>query len=332
MILLCYGTRPEWIKLKPLIKRMKRKNVEFKVLFTGQQKDIAEQTSADYMHSIPDGEGNRLDKIIVSCLSMPESFFSGIKRVLIQGDTATAFGLALAAFHRKLEVIHLEAGLRTYDKNNPYPEETYRQMISRIADLHLCPTTSNVQNLMNESVDGHIARTGNTAIDNLVENYITSKETNLVLITLHRRENHDIMDKWFTEINQLAIDNPELNFVLPIHPNPNVQKHKDLLTNVKVINPLPHEELIRMIAESKLIITDSGGIQEEGSFFNKRLIVCRKVTERPESLLLTSFLCENPKELSTLFNKVINIKIANHKCPYGDGNAAREIVELLRYV
>lgn len=332
MILVCYGTRPEWIKIKPLIKQMKRKKVKFKVLFTGQQKDIAEGSEADYTHSIPDGYGNRLDRIIISCLSMPESFFSGITRVLVQGDTATAFGLALAAFHRKIEVVHLEAGLRTHDKDNPYPEEVYRQMISRIADLHLCPTTSNVQNLINESVDGHIAKTGNTVIDSLVENYIKPKETDLVLVTLHRRENHDIMDVWFEEINKLAIEHPDLNFVLPIHPNPSVKKHRDLLTHVQVIDPLPHEELLKMIADSKVVITDSGGIQEEGSFFNKKVIVCRKVTERPESLLLTSFLCPYPRELSTLFVKVLNIKLANHKCPYGDGNAAREIVELLDYV
>lgn len=332
MILLCYGTRPEWIKIKPLIKQMKRKKIKFKVLFTGQQKDIAEASEADYTHSIPEGYGNRLDRVVISCLSMPESFFSGIDRVLVQGDTATAFGLALAAFHRKINVIHLEAGLRTYDKHNPYPEEIYRQMISRIADVHLCPTTSNVQNLMNESVDGRIARTGNTAIDNLVENYIKPKDTNLVLVTLHRRENHDIMDQWFKEINQLAINNPDLHFILPIHPNPNVKRHRDLLTNVEVVDPIPHDQLITMIAESKLIITDSGGIQEEGSFFNKKVIVCRKVTERPESLSLTSFLCPDPKELSNLFSKTVNMKIANHRCPYGDGDAAREIVELLQYV
>lgn len=332
MILLCYGTRPEWIKIKPLIKQMRKKKIEFKVLFTGQQKDIAEGSEADYVHAIPDGYGNRLDRIVISCLSMPESFFSGVQRVLVQGDTATAFGIALAAFHRKIEVVHLEAGLRTYDKDNPYPEEVYRQMISRIADLHLCPTKLNVQNLMNESVDGHIARTGNTSIDNLIENYIQPKETGLVLVTLHRRENHDIMDVWFEEINKLAINNTDLKFVLPIHPNPNVIKHRDILTHVKVVDPLPHNQLVQMIADSNVIITDSGGIQEEASFFNKKAIVCRKVTERQESLVLTSFLCPHPRQLSTLFDKILNKKLADHRCPYGDGDAAREIVELLQYV
>lgn len=332
MILLCYGTRPEWIKIKPLIKQMRKKKVKFKVLFTGQQKDIAEVSEADYTYLMGDTTGNRLDAVIKACLSMPDYLFDNVNRVLVQGDTATAFGLALAAFHRKIQVVHLEAGLRTHDKNNPYPEEVYRQMISRIADLHLCPTTFNVQNLMNESVDGRISKVGNTAIDNLVENYIQPRDTKLVLVTLHRRENHDIMDQWFKEVNQLAISNPDLYFVLPIHPNPNVKKHRDILTNVEVVDPIPHDELINMISESKLIITDSGGIQEEASFFNKKVIVCRKVTERQESLTLTSFLCKDPKELSTLFNKLLNMKIADHKCPYGDGDAAREIVELLQYV
>lgn len=332
MILLCYGTRPEWIKIKPLIKQMKKKKMKHKVLFTGQQKDIAESSEADYTHSIADGYGNRLDRVIISCLSLPESFFSGISRVLVQGDTATAFGLALAAFHRNIQVIHLEAGLRTHDKHNPYPEETYRQMISRIADINLCPTTLNVQNLMNESVDGTIARVGNTVIDNLVENYIEPKETNDVLITLHRRENHDIMDQWFKEINQIAINNPDLHFIFPIHPNPNVKKHKDILTHVEIVDPIPHDQLVPMIANAKMIITDSGGIQEEGAFFNKKVIICRKTTERPESLSLASFLCPNPKDLSNLFDKMLNMKIAKHQCPYGDGSAAREIVELLQYV
>ena len=329
MILICYGTRPEWIKIKPVIKEIKKNNIEFKILFTGQQKDIAESLEADYIHSIPDVQSNRLDNIIISCLSMPDYFFNKINKILVQGDTATAFGLSLAAFHRKISVIHLEAGLRTYDKNNPYPEEVYRQMISRIADLHLCPTTSNVQNLINESINDRIVKTGNTSIDNLIQNNIKSKDTNTVLITLHRRENHEIMDQWFKEINNLAIDNSNLKFILPIHPNPNVKKHRDILTNVEVIDPLPHNELIKIIAESKVIITDSGGIQEEGSFFNKKVIVCRKITERPESLLLTSFLCHDPKELNILFNKILNIEIIEHECPYGDGNASKEIVKVL---
>ena len=201
MILLCYGTRPEWIKIKPLIKQMRKKKVKFKVLFTGQQKDIAEVSEADYTYLMGDTTGNRLDAVIKACLSMPDYLFDNINRVLVQGDTATAFGLALAAFHRKIQVVHLEAGLRTHDKNNPYPEEVYRQMISRIADLHLCPTTFNVQNLMNESVDGNISRVGNTAIDNLVENYIQPRDTKLVLVTLHRRENHEIMELWFKSLN-----------------------------------------------------------------------------------------------------------------------------------
>lgn len=332
MILICYGTRPEWIKIKPLIKEMRKNKTKFKVLFTGQQKDIANTSDADYTYLMGDTTGNRLDAIIKSCLSMPDYFFDGIDRVLVQGDTATAFGLALAAFHRKINVIHLEAGLRTYDKNNPYPEETYRQMISRIADLNLCPTTLNVKNLIKESVNGSIAKVGNTVIDNLAENYIQPKETNLVLVTLHRRENHDIMDQWFTEINKLAIQNTDLEFVIPIHPNPNVKKHISILTDVTIIDPVPHDTLIQMIADSKLIITDSGGIQEEASFFNKKAIVCRKVTERPESLSLTSFLCKDPKDLSTLFKDVIDLKLENHPCPYGDGNSARSIVEILQHV
>lgn len=329
MILLCYGTRPEWIKLKPLIKEMRENKIEFKILFTGQQKDIAESSEADHIHIINDDNNNRLDSIIKSCLSLPNNFFENINKIIVQGDTATAFGLALAAFHRKINIIHLEAGLRTYDKNNPYPEEIYRQMISRMADLNLCPTNINVKNLNSEFISGNIVQVGNTVIDNLVSASIKSNETNIILITLHRRENHDIMNEWFEQINNLAKENPNLKFILPIHPNPNVKKHANLLTNVNVIDPVPHNELIQIIADSKLIITDSGGIQEEASFFNKKVIVCRKTTERPESLSLTSFLCYNPKKLIILFNKLINMEIQNYKCPYGEGDSSKQIIKLI---
>lgn len=331
-ILLCYGTRPEWIKIKPLIKELNAKNFNFKVLFTGQQTDIGLGGNPDYIHSILESGSNRLDNIIKSCLSIPDNYFQGINSILVQGDTASAFGLALGAFHRSLKIIHLEAGLRTHNKSNPYPEEVYRQMISRLADIHLCPTQNNMDNLIKESIINNTYVTGNTAIDNLVSLGIRPTKNNIVLITLHRRENHNIIDKWFIEINKLAESNKNLQFILPIHPNPNIQKHKDILTNVKVINPVSHEELISLIASSKLIITDSGGVQEEGSYYNKKIIVCRKLTERTESLSLTNILCKNPKNLSILFNELIMKKVKKVECPYGKGDATQQIVKILSNV
>jgi UDP-N-acetylglucosamine 2-epimerase (non-hydrolysing) len=147
---------------------------------------------------------------------------------------------------------------------------------------------------------------------------------------MHRRENHDKIDLWFTEINELAKRYPELEFILPIHPNPNVQKHKGLLTNVTVINPLGHDDLLELLVKTRLVITDSGGIQEECSFFNKKCLVCRKVTERPESIGITSFLVDSPINLKNIFEEHINNYAVNLQSPYGDGKSAKKICEIIK--
>jgi UDP-N-acetylglucosamine 2-epimerase (non-hydrolysing) len=163
--------------------------------------------------------------------------------VLVQGDTGSALGCALAAHNRKIKIIHLESGLRTYDLNNPYPEESYRQIISRISDINFCPTNLSRENLINEKVSGIIHVVGNTVLDNILTYKDKTHYGNDVLVTLHRRENHDIMDKWFLELNLLSEKYPELNFILPIHPNPNVKKHKHILNKkIKVIDPLTHTD------------------------------------------------------------------------------------------
>ena len=138
------------------------------------------------------------------------------------------------------------------------------------------------------------------------------------------------MDKWFTEINQLAINNPDLEFILPLHPNPNVQKHKHLLTNVKVVKPLTHPELLDILIKSKFVVSDSGGLQEEGTFFNKKVIVCRKTTERPEAISTGHLhLCKSPEDLYKLFEEINQNYYINNKCPYGDGKTSQKLVKLL---
>ncbi len=332
-ILIGYGTRPEFIKVKPLIDKLKGQ-IDFKTVFTGQHIDIINKDyTPDYMLTIPN-ESNRLDSVLISSLNN-EEIFEGITHVLVQGDTTSALSLALAGFHRKVKVIHLEAGLRTYDFNNPYPEEMNRQLIARIADINLCPTDLNVMNLQSENVKGDMHIVGNTGLDSLVEWKTKCEYTNKILITLHRRENHDIIDKWFSEINLLAKSNKDLEFILPIHPNPNVQKWKHLLTNVNVIEPLSHNELLSLLVQSKFIISDSGGLQEECSFFNKKIIVCREKTERRESVDYTSFMCKSPNNLKHLFdfvnNKYYNTDVHGiiPVCPFGDGNAAEKILTVL---
>jgi UDP-N-acetylglucosamine 2-epimerase (non-hydrolysing) len=249
---------------------------------------------------------------------------------LVQGDTGSAFGCALAAFNRQLKIYYLEAGLRSYDLHHPYPEEGYRQMIARIADVNFSPTQLSANNLIKEKVNGDIHVVGNSVLDNLVDFGDPSYE-NFVLITLHRRENHHWMDKWFTQLNELAISNPDLEFILPIHPNPNVQKWKHLLTDVNVVEPLDHMDMIYHIKKCKFIISDSGGLQEEGSFFNKKVIVCRETTERPEGLHTGHLhLCKKPSDLKRLFGNINNNPYICEPCPYGDGNTSEKVLKILR--
>ena len=323
MILLCFGTRPEWLKIKPLIKVLDN----YELLFTGQHPDLLKNIKVDYQITIGDNP-NRLDQLISDCLlQFPKDNFDS---VLVQGDTASAFACAIAAFHRKKQIIYLEAGLRSYDLEHPYPEEGYRQMIARLANINLCPTNLSQKNLINEGVHGLCYVVGNTVLDNLLPYKRKCEYTNKVLVTLHRRENHHQMGKWFEEVNKLAKINPELEFILPIHPNPNVKKHKHLLTNINVVEPLSHPELLDILVKCKLVISDSGGLQEEGSFFNKKVIVCRETTERPEAIKTGHLhLCSSPKNLASKFGYLINNYYINEICPYGDGNSSNKIYKII---
>lgn len=328
-ILICVGTRPEWLKIKPIVNLLDES--EYELLFTGQHIDLLSEIDFDYKINIL-GNGNRLSDIVSSCLlAMSKLEYD---YVLVQGDTASAFGCALSSFHNKVKIIHLEAGLRTYDSNNPYPEESYRQMISRIADINFCPTELSYNNLKSENVFGKSYVVGNTVLDNLVDYKKNVIYGNKVLVTLHRRENHDIMDLWFKNLNIVANNNPELKFILPIHPNPNVLKHRDILSdNIEVIDPLSHNELVDILVNCRFVITDSGGIQEEATFFNKISIVCRKTTERPEGIKTGHLhLCDNPDKLNYYVSNIANNNfMITDNCPYGDGNSSERIVKILRY-
>ena len=323
MMLLCFGTRPEWLKIKPLIKVLDN----YQLLFTGQHPDLLKDLEVDYKITIGDNP-NRLDQLISDCLlQFPEGNFDS---VLVQGDTASAFACAVAAFNRKKKIYYLEAGLRSYNLDHPYPEEGYRQMIARLADINFTPTELSKQNLIYEKVKGECYVVGNTVLDNLLSYKNKCKYTNKVLVTLHRRENHHQMDQWFVEVNNLAKNYPDLEFILPIHPNPNVQKYKHLLTNVNVVEPLSHSELLEILVKCKLVISDSGGLQEESSFFNKKVIVCRETTERPEAIETGHLhLCPSPEGLASKFGRLINNYYINWTCPYGDGYSSLKIKNII---
>lgn len=329
-ILVCYGTRPELIKIKPLFAAFNRSNISYKTLRVEQHTTlIGGDKAVDYTIGIPQGT-NRLDALLGAANCISDNVYDDITHVLVQGDTATAFVCAMSAFHRNIPVIHLEAGLRTYDKQNPYPEELYRQLISRVASIHLCPTETNLNNLLNEGLDVSNAYVvGNTVLDNLVELRRQTESSKEVIVTLHRRENHARINHWFTEINNLAKKHVEYSFVIPLHPNPNVQKHRELLTYVKVVEPIPYNDFVKRLASCAFVISDSGGIQEEVSFLGKSVVVCRKTTERPESVGINSFLCEEPSDLTEIVEEKILGKVFSQSNVYGDGNSGTKIANIL---
>lgn len=328
MLLISYGTRPEYIKIKSLISNLPN----IVTLFTGQHTSLIGDHHPTYSIEIKSNTSNRLNDIVCSILSHPE-IFKNISAVMVQGDTTSAMAVALSAFHCEIKVIHLEAGLRTYDVNDPYPEEMNRQIISRIASIHLCPTEKNKENLLREQIcEKNIYVTGNTGLDNINRNYVNkSKNNNTVIVTLHRRDNIPIMNLWFNELNKIAGMYNNLTFIFPIHPNPEIQKHRELLTqkNINIINPVDHDTMINMLNLSNFIISDSGGIQEEASFLNKHVIICRKTTERPETLGTTSILCKHPDELEKCVKEIYGKHDEICKCSFGDGNAWIKVKHVL---
>ena len=202
-------------------------------------------------------------------------------------------------------------------------------MISRVTTIHLCPTEQNIINLKSENVMGQAYVVGNTVLDNLTDLRKRISYGNEVLITLHRRENHDKINEWFKVLSQIATSNPDVTYTLPIHPNPNVMMHKDLLKNINVISPLPYEQFLERLAACRYLISDSGGIQEEASFLGKKVIVCRKVTERPESVGINSTLCIEPNDLIDIEKEHRYNYILEPNNIYGDGQACRKITNIL---
>jgi len=329
MILISYGTRPEYIKILPLINKLNETNIPYKVLFTGQHETMINK-NWDYEITISNKFSNRLNNILNSCLSIPDEVFENVKMVIVQGDTTSALGVSLACMNRKIQIVHLEAGLRSYDNQNPYPEEFNRKIISHISDIHLCPTNLNKENLNKENIFKNVFIVGNTVLDNLLEVKQRISYGKKILVTLHRRENHEILKEWFSIIEKLSRKYTEYEFIFPIHPNPNVHKYKMIFEKVKVVEPIDYKEMIHLLSEVKLVITDSGGLQEECSFLNKKCLICRKTTERVESLNVSSFLIKSPNDLEMEFD--YHIKNCEIDCisPFGDGNSSDKIINILK--
>ena len=326
-IAIFYGTRPEYLKLINIIKLIPKEKSE--VIFVGQHNELIHNNYFTKKIRInKSSKKNRLNSIISQITKGID--LDNYDYIMIQGDTATTFGVALAAFNNKKKIIYVESGLRTFDFSNPFPEEGYRQMISRISDIHLCPTILSKKNLISEKNKGKIFVSGNTSLDNLLTYKKDIQYTNTILITLHRRENLSQISNWFYALDNIAKKYKEIKFIFPIHKNIEINKHRNILKNIEVVENLPHEELMKIFVKAKLIITDSGGIQEEASFLNKKVIVCRKSTERPEGIRSGHLhICSNSKKLMNLFIRLNkNFKI-NKKSPYGDGRASKKIIKFL---
>ena len=317
-IAIIIGTRPEYIKCLPLLNSS---NI-YKLIYIEQHNDLFQVNCEHLRIKITDYSDSRLNNIISSILHSP-LFEKQWDSVLVQGDTIVSFAAALAAFNKQIKIIHLEAGLRTFDNANPYPEEGYRKMIDSIATIGLCPSSLAAENLKKERFCGEIIVVGNTSIDAIQEYNLFPNLTNKILITLHRRENWPIIRDFFEVIERLANKYPTLEFIFPIHPNPLIKKHIDIFEKVKIIKPLDHKDLCSIIAECNSVISDSGGIQEEASYLGKKVFCCRKITERIELLDKYVILTPTPKDLYEIFCP--QTEILESASVYGHGDSCKKI-------
>lgn len=359
-----FGTRPEAIKMCPLVKELdKYDEIENLVCVTGQHREMLDQVLSIF-NIKPNIDlnimkpGQTLTSITSDVLNELDIVFKNEKPdiVLVHGDTTTTFVASLAAFYNKIKVGHVEAGLRTGNKYSPFPEEMNRKLTGALADLHFAPTETSKNNLLKENIPSKdIFLTGNTVIDamenTVQDNYIFQNETlknidfknkKVIMLTAHRRENWDKLDDICLAMKDIAINNTDVEVVYLVHLNPVVQnaakKHLGNLDNVHLLPPLDMEETHNLMNKSFMIMTDSGGIQEEAPHLGKPVLVLRDTTERPEAVEAgTVRLAGNTtKEIIAAANSILHNeeeynKMANAANPYGDGEASRRIVENILY-
>lgn len=370
-VLTVFGTRPEAIKMAVLAKVLNReKKVNHKLCVTGQHREMLDQV-LDLFELKPDYDlnimqhGQDLSDVTSRILLGMRDLFKNEwmpDLVLVHGDTTTCFTTALAAFYAGVKIGHIEAGLRTGNMHSPFPEEANRVLVSKIADYHFAPTNTNVQNLISEGIDKKsIAKTGNTVIDSLlyISNKLTafSEKTNTtilpklveqnakyVLITGHRRENFgDGFIQICEAIKELAINNPNFHFVYPVHLNPNVQKPVNKLLNnldnVHLIEPLEYQDFVLAMKHCYMLLTDSGGVQEEAPSLGKPVLVMRDTTERPEAVTAgtVQLVGANKEKIIKNVQQLIDkqslySEMAKLHNPYGDGNAVKIIIDFLKNI
>jgi len=374
-ILLVFGTRPEAIKMAPLVKAFQEQNQDFqtKVCVTAQHREMLDQVltlfeiTADFDLNIMQPNQDLYD-ITGNILQGMKGVFKSYRPdfIFVHGDTTTTFAVSLAAFYEKIAVSHIEAGLRTGNIYSPWPEEANRKLTSQLSTYHFAPTRQSRDNLLKENVAPEkIIVTGNTVIDALLlmrnkletdalfrvrvqesirEQGFDPKASEFILVTGHRRENFGLgFIDICTALKTIALARPNINIVYPVHLNPNVLKPvNELLAgldNVYLIKPLQYEAFIYLMNLSKLIITDSGGVQEEAPSLGKPVLVMRDTTERPEAVdagtvkLVGTDVQRIVSETSTLLdNKSAYDSMAKAHNPYGDGKACARIINFMKEV
>ncbi len=367
--LIVFGTRPEAIKMAPLVKALyQKKGFETKVCITAQHREMLDQV-LEFFEINPHYDLNlmrpnqNLFTLTATIIENMKSVLEDFKPdyVFVHGDTTTTMAAALSAFYSGAKVCHVEAGLRTFNRRNPFPEEINRSIASRLTDFHFAPTEASKMNLLMENIpEKDIIVTGNTVIDALLFSVKKLKAKNytdpeieqlkqridyskkLILITGHRRENHG---QGFINIckalKEIALNHPEIQLVYPVHLNPNVQKPVyELLggiPNIKLIAPLSYPAFVWLMEKSYIIITDSGGVQEEAPSLGKPVLVMRNTTERPEAVEAGTVILVGTDTEKIVFetqklleNKNHYQKMSKTHNPYGDGKACERIIDFIK--
>lgn len=364
-VMTVFGTRPEAIKMAPLVKKLKEcDRIQSTVCVTAQHRQMLDQVleifdiSPEYDLNIMHDRQTLTDITTRAMEGLYKVFMEAMPDiVLVHGDTTTTFAAALASFYAKIKVGHVEAGLRTYDKYSPYPEEMNRRLTGAIADLHFAPTIANRGNLLKENIDENsIFVTGNTVIDALSstvrKDYTFSDEylrqydfdkKRVIAVTCHRRENiGQPFVNIFTALRRLVEDLPDIELIYPVHLNPVVRETASKILGdhdrIHLIEPLNVQDMHNLMARSYIVMTDSGGLQEEAPSLGKPVLVLRRETERPEAIKAGTVRLAGIDE-DTVYNEAYKLltnddeylKMAKAVNPYGDGRASERIVNALLY-
>ena len=361
-IMSVFGTRPEAIKMCPLVKELaSRPEIESLCCVTAQHRQMLDSV-LEVFDLKPDWDldimtpRQTLSTITSKCLLGMDEAIDALKpdMILVHGDTSTTFAGALSAFYHQVPVGHVEAGLRTYDKYSPFPEEMNRKLVSAIADLYFCPTVNNRENLVKEGIANGLFITGNTVIDALKTtvrkdytftteelNHLPYEEKKIILVTCHRRENYgEAMKHIMLALRQIAEQHEDVEMVYPVHLSPVVREAVDKYLRgaprVHLIDPLPADEMHNLMARCYMVMTDSGGLQEEAPALGKPVLVLRRETERPEAVAAGTVKLAGvvQDDIVTMAERLICDKdayarMAHAVNPYGDGNACRRIADAI---